>query len=85
MIATVRPETMFADVAVAVHPKDRRYKKRIGRNVLIPIVNRPIPVIADERVAIDVGTGALKITPTHAEIDFDIAKDHELPLHHFAF
>ena len=52
-IATVRPETIFADVAVAVHPKDRRYKKRIGRHVLIPIVNRSIPIIADERVAID--------------------------------
>ena len=55
-VATVRPETIFADVAVAVHPKDRRYKKRIGKNVLIPIVNRAIPVIADERVAIDFGT-----------------------------
>ncbi len=52
-IATVRPETIFADVAIAVHPKDRRYKKWIGKNVLIPIVNRAIPVIADERVAID--------------------------------
>jgi len=52
-IATVRPETIFADVAIAVHPKDRRYKKWIGKNILIPIVNRAIPVIADERVAID--------------------------------
>ena len=55
-VATTRPETIFADVAIAVHPKDRRFKKRIGRNVLIPIVNRPIPVIADEDVAIDFGT-----------------------------
>lgn len=55
-IATTRPETIFADVAIAVHPKDRRYKKFIGKQVLIPIVNRPIPVIADESVAMDFGT-----------------------------
>lgn len=84
-IATVRPETIFADVAIAVHPKDRRYKKRIWRNVLIPLVNRPIPIVADERVAIDFGTWALKITPAHAEMDFAIAKDHNLPLDVFAF
>ena len=52
-VATVRPETIFADVAIAVHPKDKRYKHFIGKNVLIPIVNRPIPVIADERVLQD--------------------------------
>lgn len=83
-VATIRPETIFADVAIAVHPKDRRYKKRIGRNVLIPIVNRPIPVIADENVQIDFGTGALKITPAHAETDFEIAKEHNLPMDKFA-
>lgn len=55
-IATTRPETIFADVAIAVHPKDRRYKKFVGKQVLIPIVNRPIPVIADESVAMDFGT-----------------------------
>ena len=76
-VATVRPETMFGDVAVAVHPKDRRYKKRIGKNVLIPIVNRPIPIIADESVSVEFGTGVLKITPSHAEEDFIIAKKHE--------
>lgn len=75
-VATVRPETMFGDVAVAVHPKDRRYKKRIGKNVLIPIVNRPIPIIADEHVSMEFGTGVLKITPSHAEEDFFIAKKH---------
>ncbi len=84
-VATVRPETIFADVAVAVHPKDRRYKKWIGKKVLIPIVNRAIPVIADERVAIDFGTGALKITPTHSQADREIAKDHNLPMDRYAF
>ncbi len=84
-IATVRPETIFADVAIAVHPKDRRYKKWIGKNVLIPIVNRTIPVIADDRVAIDFGTGALKITPTHSQTDREIARDHKLPMDRFAF
>jgi len=83
-VATVRPETMFGDVAVAVHPKDRRYKKRIGKNVLIPIVNRPIPIIADESVSVEFGTGVLKITPSHAEEDFIIAKKHELPLECYA-
>ena len=85
VVATVRPETIFADVAIAVHPKDRRYKKWIGKNVLIPIVNRAIPVIADEHVAIDFGTGALKITPTHAEVDYEIAKEHELSMEYYAF
>lgn len=84
-VATTRPETMFADVAIAVHPKDRRYKKRIGRNVLIPLVNRPIPVIADEKVDFEFGTWALKITPTHDENDYQIALRHELPLDNFAF
>jgi len=84
-VATVRPETIFADVAIAVHPKDRRYKKWIGKNVLIPIVNRPIPVIADEHVAVDFGTWALKITPTHAEADFKIATENDLPKDRYAF
>jgi len=83
-VATIRPETIFADVAIAVHPKDRRYKKWIGRNVLVPIVNRPIPVIADESVQIDFGTWALKITPTHSEMDYDIAVNHELPMDRYA-
>ncbi len=84
-VATVRPETMFADVAVAVHPKDKRYKKRIGKNVLIPIINKSIPVIADEEVQMDMGTGALKITPTHSETDYHIAWRHNLPMDNFAF
>ena len=84
-VATVRPDTIFGDVAIAVHPKDKRYKKWIGKNVLIPIVNIPIPIIADESVLMDFGTGALKITPWHAEADFDIAKKHELPLAVYSF
>ncbi len=84
-IATVRPETMFADVAVAVHPKDKRYKKWIGRSVLIPIINKSIPVIADEEVDMNLGTWALKITPTHSETDYHIAWRHDLPMDNFAF
>lgn len=56
LVATIRPETIFADVAIAVHPKDKKYKKWIGKNVLVPLINRPIPVIADERVLMDFGT-----------------------------
>jgi valyl-tRNA synthetase len=83
-VATVRPETMFGDVAVAVHPKDRRYKKWIGKNVLIPIVNKQIPIIADETVSMEFGTGVLKITPSHSEEDFLIARKHELPVEKYA-
>jgi len=83
-IATVRPETMFGDVAVAVHPKDRRYKKWIGKNVLIPIVNKSIPIIADETVSMEFGTWVLKITPSHAEEDFLIARKHNLPVEKYA-
>jgi valyl-tRNA synthetase len=83
-VATVRPETMFGDVAVAVHPKDRRYKKWIGKNVLIPIVNKQIPIIADETVSMEFGTGVLKITPSHAEEDFLIARKHNLPVEKYA-
>jgi len=84
-IATTRPETIFADVAVAVHPKDRRYKKWIGKNVLIPLINKPIPVIADEAIDFDFGTGAMKVTPTHDEMDYEIGKRHSLPMNQFAF
>lgn len=84
-VATVRPETMFGDVAVAVNPKDRRYKKWVWKNVLIPIINKLIPIIADERVSMEFGTWVLKITPSHAEEDFLIARDHQLPLESFAF
>jgi valyl-tRNA synthetase len=78
-IATVRPPTMLADVAVAVHPEDERYRGLIGRYAVVPIVNRRVPVIADERVEPQFGTGALKITPGHDAMDFEIGRDHDLP------
>src|SRR5580765_4465921 len=78
-IATVRPATIPADVAVAVHPDDDRYKHLIGREVIVPWVERRVPVIADERVEREFGTGALKITPGHDPTDFAIGRDHGLP------
>jgi valyl-tRNA synthetase len=77
-IATVRPATILADVAVAVHPDDERYREAIGREVVVPVVERHVPVIADDRVEPDFGTGALKITPGHDPIDFEIGRDHGL-------
>src|SRR5690242_8101985 len=78
-IATVRPATILADVAVAVHPDDERYTHLIGQEVLVPVVGRAVPVIADERVDPEFGTGALKITPGHDPTDFEIGRDHGLP------
>ena len=80
IIATSRPETMLADVAVAVHPEDPRYKHLIGKNLVLPIVGREIPVIADEYVDIEFGTGALKITPAHDPNDFNLGKKYNLPI-----
>src|SRR6266498_3943195 len=78
-IATVRPATILADVAVAVHPEDERYSDLVGKEVLVPFVERRVPVIADERVERDFGTGALKVTPGHDATDFEIGRDHGLP------
>src|SRR4029079_4993135 len=78
-IATVRPATILADVAVAVHPDDERYHDLVGKEVVVPFVERRVPVIADERVEIDFGTGALKITPGHDPKDYEIGRDHGLP------
>jgi valyl-tRNA synthetase len=78
-IATVRPATIPADVAVAVHPEDERYKHLIGREVIVPWTENRVPVIGDERVERDFGTGALKITPGHDPTDFQIGRDHGLP------
>ena len=78
-VATVRPETILADVAVAVHPGDERYAHLIGRTAIVPLVNREVPIIADEHVRADFGTGALKITPGHDPIDFEIGRRHGLP------
>ena len=78
-IATARPATILADVAVAVHPDDGRYRDLVGREVVVPWVERRVPVIADERVEMDFGTGALKVTPGHDAKDYDIGQDHALP------
>ena len=78
-IATVRPATILADVAVAVHPDDERYRDLVGKEVVVPFVERRVPVIADERVEMDFGTGALKITPGHDAKDYEIGRDHGLP------
>ena len=77
-VATVRPETMLADTAVAVHPEDQRYRHLIGRRALLPLVGRELPIIADEHVRPDFGTGALKITPGHDPNDFEIGRRHGL-------
>jgi valyl-tRNA synthetase len=78
-IATVRPATILADVAVAVHPDDDRYRALVGREVLVPYVERRVPVIADERAEREFGTGALKVTPGHDPLDFEIGRAHGLP------
>lgn len=78
VIATTRPETLLGDVAVAVHPDDERYKSLIGTHILLPIVDREIPIIADEYVDREYGTGAVKITPAHDPNDFEMADRHKL-------
>ena len=78
-IATVRPATILADVAVAVNPKDPRYRDAISKEVVVPVAGRHVPVIADDRVDPDFGSGALKITPGHDPVDFEIGRDHDLP------
>ncbi len=78
MVATVRPETIFADQAVAVHPDDARFSSLVGKMVRIPLTNRFVPIIADESVEMDFGTGCLKITPAHDPTDFEIGKRHNL-------
>jgi valyl-tRNA synthetase len=78
-IATTRPETIVADVAVAVNPEDERYKSVVGKKVLLPIMGRQIPVVADEAVEMEFGTGSLKITPGHDQVDFEVGQRHGLP------
>lgn len=77
-IATTRPETMLGDTAIAVHPDDERYKKYIGKSVILPLMNREIKIIADDYVDMELGTGALKVTPAHDPNDFEIGKRHDL-------
>ena len=78
--ATTRPETMLGDTAVAVNPEDPRYKDLIGREVMLPIMNRPIPIVADEHADPEEGTGVVKITPAHDPNDFEVGKRHNLPV-----
>ena len=78
-IATTRPETLLGDTAVAVHPDDERYQALIGKTVILPLINREIPIIADEYVEQDFGTGVVKITPAHDPNDFEVGNRHNLP------
>ena len=78
IVATTRPETMLGDTAVAVHPKDKRFKHLIGKTVLLPLANREIPIIGDNFVDMEFGSGCVKVTPAHDPNDFDIGKKHDL-------
>ena len=80
VVATARPDTMLGDTAVAVNPKDARYKKLIGQTLMLPLLNRELPVIADEHVDQKFGTGAMKVTPGHDQHDFEIGQKHKLPI-----
>ncbi|MFC1567138.1 valine--tRNA ligase, partial [bacterium] len=79
IVATTRPETMLGDTAVAVNPNDEQYKKYIGKSINLPLMNRQIPIVADEMVEKEFGTGAVKITPSHDPNDYELAKRHNLP------
>lgn len=79
VVATTRPETMLGDTAVAVHPEDERYRDVIGNTVTLPLVGRKIPIVADEGVDLEFGTGAVKVTPAHDPLDFEISQRHGLP------
>jgi valyl-tRNA synthetase len=79
-VATTRPETILGDTAVAVNPGDKRFKGMVGKQVLLPFVNREIPIVGDEAVSTEFGTGAVKVTPAHDPVDFDIAQRQKLPL-----
>lgn len=79
IVATTRPETLLGDTAIAVHPNDKRYKKLIGSKVIVPLTDREIPIIADEHVDPNYGTGAVKVTPAHDPNDFEIGERHNLP------
>ena len=79
-IATTRPETLLGDTAVAVHPSDERYKDLVGKMLVLPLVGRKIPIVADEYVEKDFGTGCVKITPAHDPNDFEVGRRHDLPV-----
>lgn len=80
VVATTRPETLLGDSAVAVHPEDERYQHLIGKNIVLPITGRLVPIVADEYVEKDFGTGCVKITPAHDFNDYDLGKRHDLPI-----
>lgn len=80
VLATTRPETMFGDTAVAVNPKDDRYKDIVGKKLILPIMNKEIPIVADDYVDIEFGTGVVKITPAHDPNDFQVGQRHNLPI-----
>ena len=80
IVATTRPETMLGDTGIAVHPDDERYKDYVGKTVILPIVHREIPIIADEYVDMEFGTGVVKITPAHDPNDFEVGLRHHLPV-----
>jgi valyl-tRNA synthetase len=79
VVVTTRPETMLGDTGVAVHPEDERYREFVGKTVMLPLLNRELPVIADEYVEMNFGSGTLKVTPAHDPHDFEIGQRHELP------
>ena len=79
-IATTRPETIFADTAIAVHPSDKRYTQLIGKQAYIPLINKAIPILADDYIRMDFGTGALKVTPAHDINDYKLGKKYKLPI-----
>ena len=79
-VATTRPETILGDTAIAVNPDDSRYKHLIGKNAIVPLINREVSIIADHYVEIDFGTGAVKITPAHDPNDFEVGLRHNLPI-----
>ena len=80
ILATTRPETMLGDTAVAVNPKDERYQKLIGKTVILPLVNREIPIVGDDYVDMEFGTGVVKITPAHDPNDYEVGRRHDLPI-----
>ena len=79
-VATTRPETMLGDTAVAVHPSDKRYKKLVGQTIILPLMNREIPIVADDVIDLEFGTGAVKVTPAHDHTDWEIRQRHNLQL-----
>ena len=80
ILATTRPETMLGDTAIAVNPKDERYQKLIGKTVILPLVNREIPIVGDDYVDMEFGTGVVKITPAHDPNDYEVGRRHDLPI-----